>query len=93
MRLISSDIGFINSFQLPADGLPVDGEIDIAVDFISPDLPGRYLSCWKMASPSGTKFGQRVWVLINVIFIFSTHLNFQPFRRYITWHFIFVLSG
>ncbi|XP_015580599.1 protein JOKA2 isoform X1 [Ricinus communis] len=52
--------------ELPADGLPVDGEIDIAVDFISPDLPGRYLSCWKMASPSGTKFGQRVWVLINV---------------------------
>ncbi|KAF2293270.1 hypothetical protein GH714_040640 [Hevea brasiliensis] len=52
--------------EIPADGVPVDGELDIAVDFTSPELPGRYISYWRMASPSGTKFGQRVWVLIQV---------------------------
>lgn len=52
--------------EIPADGLPVDEELDIAVDFIAPELPGQYVSYWRMASPSGEKFGQRVWVLIQV---------------------------
>ncbi|XP_076946032.1 protein JOKA2-like isoform X2 [Bidens hawaiensis] len=52
--------------EIPVDGLPVDKELDIAVDFTAPELPGRYVSYWRMASPSGQKFGQRVWVLIQV---------------------------
>ncbi|KAL9434137.1 hypothetical protein AB3S75_028882 [Citrus x aurantiifolia] len=52
--------------EVPADGVPVEGEIDIAVDFTAPELPGRYISYWRMSSPSGVKFGQRVWVLIQV---------------------------
>ncbi|KZV25680.1 hypothetical protein F511_04741 [Dorcoceras hygrometricum] len=52
--------------EIPAAGLAVDQELDVAVDFVSPDLPGRYISYWRMASPSGQKFGQRVWVLIQV---------------------------
>ncbi|KAK4844679.1 hypothetical protein QYF36_023105 [Acer negundo] len=52
--------------EIPTDGLPVNGEIDIAADFTAPELPGRYISYWRMASPSGVKFGQRVWVLIQV---------------------------
>ncbi|XP_059657983.1 protein JOKA2-like isoform X2 [Cornus florida] len=52
--------------EIPSDGLPVDNELDIAVNFTSPELPGRYISYWRMASPSGQKFGQRVWVLIQV---------------------------
>ncbi|KAK9278849.1 hypothetical protein L1049_028428 [Liquidambar formosana] len=52
--------------EIPADGVPMDKELDIAVDFIAPDRPGRYTSYWRMASPSGQKFGQRVWVLIQV---------------------------
>lgn len=52
--------------EIPADGLPVDKELDVAVDFMAPELPGRYVSYWRMASPSGQKFGQRVWVLIQV---------------------------
>lgn len=50
-----------------SSGFPVDGELDIAVDFVAPKLSGRYLSYWRMADPSGVKFGQRVWVLINVV--------------------------
>lgn len=52
--------------EVPADGVPVEGELDIAVDFTAPELPGRYISYWRMSSPSGVKFGQRVWVLIQV---------------------------
>ncbi|GLU12652.1 hypothetical protein SLE2022_293160 [Rubroshorea leprosula] len=52
--------------EIPTEGVPIDGELDIAVDFTAPELPGRYISYWRMASPSGIKFGQRVWVLIQV---------------------------
>ncbi|KAM7483155.1 hypothetical protein LguiB_007738 [Lonicera macranthoides] len=52
--------------EIPADGFPVDKEVDIAVNFSAPELPGRYISYWRMVSPSGQKFGQRVWVLIQV---------------------------
>lgn len=52
--------------EIPTDGVSVDGELDIAVDFTAPQLPGRYISYWRMASQSGIKFGQRVWVLIIV---------------------------
>lgn len=41
---MTSFSGFMNSCQIPADGVPVDGELDIAVDFTSPKLPGRYIS-------------------------------------------------
>lgn len=46
--------------------MAVGNELDIAVDFKAPELPGRYISYWRMGSPSGVKFGQRVWVLIQV---------------------------
>ncbi|KAK9054544.1 hypothetical protein SSX86_025622 [Deinandra increscens subsp. villosa] len=62
-RLGSSDCVHV---EIPVDGLPVDKELDIEVDFTAPELPGRYVSYWTMVSPSGQKFGQRVWVLIQV---------------------------
>lgn len=52
--------------EITAAGLAVEQELDVAVDFVAPKLPGRYVSYWRMASPSGQKFGQRVWVLIQV---------------------------
>nr|GMC69933.1 protein NBR1 homolog [Ipomoea batatas]GMC75642.1 protein NBR1 homolog [Ipomoea batatas] len=52
--------------EITAAGLPVEQELDVAVDFVAPNLPGRYVSYWRMATPSGQKFGQRVWVLIQV---------------------------
>ncbi|RZR91114.1 hypothetical protein BHM03_00019131 [Ensete ventricosum] len=52
--------------QIPADGFPVNEKVDIAVDLTSPAMPGRYFSYWRLASPFGHKFGQRVWVLIQV---------------------------
>ncbi|GMH31447.1 hypothetical protein Nepgr_033290 [Nepenthes gracilis] len=52
--------------KIPAEGLHVDSELHVAVDFTAPEMPGQYISYWRMASPSGQKFGQRVWVLIQV---------------------------
>jgi next-to-BRCA1 protein 1 len=52
--------------EVPDDGVPIEKELDVAVDFRAPQLPGRYISYWRMASLSGHKFGQRVWVLIQV---------------------------
>lgn len=52
--------------EIPDNGVAVGNELDIAVDFKAPELPGRYISYWRMGSPSGVKFGQRVWVLIQV---------------------------
>lgn len=57
---------FSVELRVPAIGLAVNKELDVAVDFISPKVPGRYVSYWIMASPSGQKFGQRVWVRIQV---------------------------
>ncbi|KAF6157481.1 hypothetical protein GIB67_004419 [Kingdonia uniflora] len=56
----SVDIG------VPAYGCPVGSQLDVAVDFTAPDRPGKYISYWRMALPSGVKFGQCVWVLIHV---------------------------
>ncbi|XP_042500362.1 protein JOKA2-like isoform X2 [Macadamia integrifolia] len=52
--------------EIPVDGIPVDKVLDVAVDFRAPQHPGCYVSYWRMASPSGQKFGQQVWVLIQV---------------------------
>ncbi|PKI59089.1 protein JOKA2 isoform X2 [Punica granatum] len=52
--------------EVPPQGVHLDEELDIALDFVAPASPGRYISYWRMASPSGHKFGQRVWVLIQV---------------------------
>ncbi|CAN6464453.1 unnamed protein product [Victoria cruziana] len=61
--------------EIPDNGFPVDQELDIAVDFVAPSRPGRYTSYWKMASPVGQKFGQRVWVVIQVEPVDQFHQN------------------
>lgn len=54
--------------------MSAENELDIAVDFTAPESPGRYISYWRMASPSGQKFGQRVWVLIQVSSFIAEHI-------------------
>jgi len=41
-------------------------ETDVTVDFLAPARPGRYISYWRLALPSGQRFGQRIWVHIKV---------------------------
>ncbi|XP_071728185.1 protein NBR1 homolog [Rutidosis leptorrhynchoides] len=53
--------------KIPTDGLPVNAEIDIAIDIIAPGVPGRYFSCWRMVSLSGEFFGKFVSVSFQVV--------------------------
>ncbi|CAN4100530.1 unnamed protein product [Withania somnifera] len=67
--------------QITSLDVAVDHDLDVAVDFTAPELPGRYISYWRMALPSGEKFGQRVWVLIQNVFYEATqdlNLIFPP---------------
>ncbi|XP_073122984.1 protein JOKA2-like isoform X2 [Henckelia pumila] len=53
--------------KIPPTGLAINQELDVAVDCIAPELPGKYESCWKLASPSGQRFGQLIWIRIEVV--------------------------
>ncbi|KAG0494976.1 hypothetical protein HPP92_005970 [Vanilla planifolia] len=53
--------------KIPESGFPVDEELDIAVDIVTPSLPARYVSYWQLASPSRHKFGEQVWVVVLVV--------------------------
>jgi next-to-BRCA1 protein 1 len=52
---------------LPEEGLAPDAEAEVSVDLVAPEKPGRYVSHWRLVSPTGQKFGHRVWVLIQVV--------------------------
>jgi next-to-BRCA1 protein 1 len=55
------------TLELPEEGLNPDSEAEVSVDLVAPEKPGRYVSHWRLVSPSGQKFGHRVWVLIQVV--------------------------
>lgn len=57
--------------------MPIYSELDVKVDFVAPESPGRYISYWRMATSDGAKFGQRVWVLIHVLTRFVQLLSFN----------------
>ena len=40
--------------------------IDIGIEHRAPDSPGKYTGIWQMVNPSGTPFGERIWVKIRV---------------------------
>ncbi|XP_024388453.1 protein NBR1 homolog [Physcomitrium patens] len=63
------DLGFVLpvDLELPEEGLAPDGEAEVSVDFIAPQKAGRYVSHWRLVSPTGQKFGHRFWVLIHVV--------------------------
>jgi len=37
-------------------------EVEVSVPLITPSEPGRYVGYYRMVTPDGAKFGQRVWV-------------------------------
>ena len=52
--------------SVPVPETPLSGTVDVAVEMIAPDAPGAYQGFWQMQSPSGSRFGDRVYVLIEV---------------------------
>lgn len=51
--------------------VPIGEEVDVSVDMFSPSRPGRYVGFWRLCAPDGRKFGQRVWVKIDVLSLTS----------------------
>merc|ERR1719329_151381 len=43
-----------------------NGEVDVAVDLVAPEEPGRYISYFRLCGPRGMRFGQRIWVMLVV---------------------------
>lgn len=42
-------------------------EEDVTATCIAPTEEGRYTSYWRAVDPEGSRFGQRVWITINVV--------------------------
>lgn len=59
--------GFGNPDGIGAPGIGPGGTWDVHVPLTAPSLPGRYRGYWRMASPSGTRFGDRCWVEVVVV--------------------------
>ncbi|KAI5080596.1 hypothetical protein GOP47_0004474 [Adiantum capillus-veneris] len=55
------------NLELPENGLTCGEEVEVSVDLTAPEKAGRYISHWRLKSPTGQKFGQRVWVTIQVV--------------------------
>jgi len=51
---------------VPVPVVEPGSEVDIAVDMTAPALPGRYVGYYRLLTPDGTRFGQRVWVDVIV---------------------------
>ena len=45
---------------------PLSGTLDTAVEMSAPATPGTYKGFWQMQGPSGDRFGDRVYVVIEV---------------------------
>ncbi|MCO5608830.1 hypothetical protein L7F22_063047 [Adiantum nelumboides] len=55
------------ALEIPKCGLLSGAEIDVSVDLVTPDRPGRFVSYWRLMVPTGQKFGQKIWVIIQAI--------------------------
>lgn len=53
--------------EILEQGLGPEKEMEVSVDMVAPEKPGRYVSHWRLASPAGPKFGQRLSVIIQVL--------------------------
>jgi hypothetical protein len=72
-----SKLAFVGGDQLSAEpwaplpsGAPIQPgqEVDVAVEMVAPEDPGRYVSYWRLTGPMGRrKFGQRMWVHMQVV--------------------------
>lgn len=61
------DMSGPKSVPVPFEGpVPANQEVDISVSLVAPGNPGRYIGYWRLSTPEGRKFGQRVWVSIVV---------------------------
>jgi len=52
--------------SVPVPSAEPGAQVTVSVDMTAPAEPGRYSSYWRLEEPSGTRFGQRIWVDLYV---------------------------
>jgi len=52
--------------SVPVTAVPAGQAAEVSVEMTAPRNPGRYISNWRLCSPTGGRFGHRVWVDILV---------------------------
>jgi len=50
-----------------SEGVQPGAEVDVSVELTAPEMPGRYAGHYKLCTPEGNKFGDRVRNLIFVV--------------------------
>lgn len=58
--------GTVN-LKLPEGGLPCGGVMDVHVNLTAPETAGRHVAHWCLMAPSGQMFGDKMWVLVQVV--------------------------
>lgn len=53
--------------SVPIPSVQAGSTIDVSLRMITPSQPGRYTGYWRLCTDDGTRFGQRMWVDINVV--------------------------
>ena len=71
----------VHDSQIGEEGLSAGKEIEVSVDMVVPQQPGRYVSHWRLAIPGSLQFGQRVWAMLQV----------RRVKLHEIWHAIFIL--
>jgi len=41
--------------------------IEVAVDAVAPEGPGRYMSFYRLTAPDGSRFGDKLWLALEVV--------------------------
>lgn len=53
--------------SVPIPSVKPGSSIDVSLRMVTPSKAGRYTGYWRMCTDDGTRFGQRMWVDINVV--------------------------
>ena len=52
--------------SVPVPETELGESVDLAVEMTAPDTPGTYKGFWQMQGPDGTRFGDRVYCMIEI---------------------------
>ncbi|KAK3842038.1 MAG: hypothetical protein J3R72DRAFT_400851 [Linnemannia gamsii] len=65
-RMFTEDDKDVKSPEIKVSQASVGDYVCISATLKAPSIPGRYISYWRLVSPSGERFGHRVWCDILV---------------------------
>ncbi|KAF9439218.1 hypothetical protein BGZ76_008584 [Entomortierella beljakovae] len=77
-RMFADDLNPLSNPEIKVNPTSIGEYICISVDLKAPTVPGRYISYWILTSPSGERFGHRVWCDITVVEPVETPTSVEP---------------